>query len=273
MKHTLYSAAGCIRCSIVKQYMAENGISFEEWDIKGNGKEAFKTFYKANRKAVRRGLDGIEFPILCADEHIYQGLGVALAFLMAGDQLKENVVPSDLCHGWVGGINLFSSPGPDEQMMSAYLEYLNSSGIRVELETDGRNPGLLEKLTGKGLVGRVLFLLRGPAELYETITGTVLPREDLVKSLELLESVPDYQIIVPVEPYLDDNGNPAFISPEQAAQAAELVEQVTRSKTHPFFIRAAAAGSSAGDNKPDTPNLFKYRTLCRRFMVKCEILN
>ena len=52
---TLFSATGCERCKIVKSYMDEHKLTFEEQDIKKDGKDSFKKFYKENRSTIFRG--------------------------------------------------------------------------------------------------------------------------------------------------------------------------------------------------------------------------
>jgi len=42
MMPRLFTATGCMRCKIVKAYMAEYQIAFEELDINTNGKDPFK---------------------------------------------------------------------------------------------------------------------------------------------------------------------------------------------------------------------------------------
>ena len=87
MSHTIYSATGCARCKIVKGFMDERGVDFVEKDMKAEGKEDFRKFYAANRPAIWRGPDGIEFPILTDGAEIRQGLAVCLAWLTAGSGL------------------------------------------------------------------------------------------------------------------------------------------------------------------------------------------
>jgi glutaredoxin len=63
MAITLFTAAGCTRCKIVKKFMHERGLDYHEKDIKTAGKEDFQTFYRKYHKSIFRGPNGIEFPI------------------------------------------------------------------------------------------------------------------------------------------------------------------------------------------------------------------
>ncbi|MHB8073637.1 thioredoxin domain-containing protein [Desulfosporosinus fructosivorans] len=76
MSWVLFTATGCTRCKIVKSFMVNKGIPFEEKDMKTDGKEDFKKFYSANRGFITRGQDGVEFPVLTDGLEIRQGIGV-----------------------------------------------------------------------------------------------------------------------------------------------------------------------------------------------------
>ncbi len=88
MENTIYSATGCVRCKITKNYLKENNITFEEFDFKAAGKEAFAQFYRANRSQVFRDNDGVEFPVFTDGKNIRQGTSVIIGYLIAGDGLS-----------------------------------------------------------------------------------------------------------------------------------------------------------------------------------------
>lgn len=265
MRVQLFTATGCMRCKIVKTYMARNQIDFEELDIHGNGKDAFKEFYRKNRAHVFRGLEGVEFPILCTDGRIYQGVGIVIAHLMAEKRLVGFVTRSDLSHGWISGLNISARPLADGKDFLSLLEFLKNNGLMIQLETDGRNSLLLETVLREKWVHRLIFHLRGPADLYEPITGFALTEDELIHSLSLLNPSIDYQIILPISLIPGKDGDGRYLSPEEAAKAGGLAEKATGSKKHPFFIREPEWDKNPAD-------IFKYRTLCRRHMVLCDIL-
>ena len=105
MSITIYTATGCARCKIVKDFMQERGITYVEKDMKAEGKEDFQAFYKANRSAVFRGPDGIEFPIIYDGESIRQSIGAALAFYMPG-KIRWLFTVGTLHKEWVDGIHV-----------------------------------------------------------------------------------------------------------------------------------------------------------------------
>lgn len=198
MSFSIFSAAGCLRCKIVKSYMDDHKIIYKDHDIKTFGKDAFNLFYRKHRTDIYRGNDGIEFPILFTGKKIRQGVGEILAFLKAEDKLNEFVKRSDLSHGWISGLNVSAKDASMGEDFLEILRYIKTRGLMIQLKTDGRNSSLLETITSESLVDRLIFQIRGPAELYEIITGYPLVSEDLSRSLSLVEKTPEYQIILPI---------------------------------------------------------------------------
>lgn len=262
-----------MRCNIVKSYLKENELAFEEYDIKAAGKDRFKTFYKENRSQIFRGEEGVEFPILFTQDKILQGVGVILAFLHAKDTLDGFFTQSDLSHGWVSGVNI-SAKKLSNSNGNAFVEilrFLKHHGLMIQIETDGRNALVLETIIKKNLISRLIFNLRGPAELYKPLTGEVLDKEELQHSLSLLGNSFEYQIILAISPLWRTNGKAGYLSPEEALSAAKLVETATGIKKHPFLIKPVIP-SSYFKLAPLSPSaFFKYRTACRRYMVLAEI--
>ncbi|MEX1299247.1 MAG: hypothetical protein AB1Z81_09600 [Desulfotignum sp.] len=269
MNTVLFSATGCVRCRIAAAFMDERGMSYDKPDALGQGKDAFKQFYREHRSAVTRGPDGIAFPILFTGETVVQGLGPVLAFLQAGAALEPFVTLDHSPHGWISGLDLSARPLPDGSDLLAVLRFLKQKGLKIRVDTCGRNSHILASAITEGLCDKVVVTLHGPVSRYRDLTGLPLDEEDLSASLSLLASVKEYIIFMPVQPIATPRGAGVSITPEEAGQAARLVETATGSKTHPFFIQPVAPQTGGVPLTP--PQLFKYRTLCRRFMVKADI--
>lgn len=260
-----------MRCKIVKSYLEENELAFVEYDIKAAGKDRFKQFYKENRSNIFRGEEGVEFPILFTQDKIFQGVGVILAFLHAKDTLDGFVKQSDLSHGWISGFNISAKKLSSGDAFVKILRFLKHHGLMIQMETDGRNALVLGTIIKENLLSRLIFNLRGPAELYKPLTGEVLDKEELQHSLSLLNNSFEYQIILPVSPLMRSNGKAGYLSPEEAGSAAKLVETATGIKKHPFLIKPVMPSSDFDLAPLSTSVFFKYRTACRRYMVLAEI--
>ncbi len=272
MSFNIFSATGCMRCKIIKSYMDDHAIVYKDHDIKSSGKDAFNVFYRKNRNVIYRGEEGIEFPILFTKEKIKQGVGEILAFLKADDKLNEFVTRSDLSHGWISGLNVSAKNTSMGDDFLEILRYMKTSGLMIELETDGRNARLLEIIISENLVDRLIFKLRGPAELYKIITGYPLENEELCTSLSLVDKIPEYQIILPIACIERPGEEAGFLTFEEAKQAAALVEKATGSKKHPFFIKKVNPPPEMDLAPLPSSAFFKYRTSCRPYMVLAEIL-
>ena len=83
MSITLYTAPDCLRCKIVKGFLAEHQIAYETVDFKADA-QTFNTFYRANRKAIYRNPEGVEFPLFDDGTVIKQGSGDVIAYLLSG---------------------------------------------------------------------------------------------------------------------------------------------------------------------------------------------
>jgi pyruvate formate lyase activating enzyme len=271
MSFVIFTATGCERCNTAKSFMNDKGISYEEKDIKGYGREAFNLFYRENRSRIYRGKEGLEFPILFTGEDVIQGVGEIIGWLQAGDNLTGFIHRSELSHGWIDGLNISSGARDWGDDFLTVLRYLKKQGLKIQLESDGRNADLLEVVIRETLVDRIIFELLGTPEIYDAITGRPVKQEELIQSILLTIQAPDYQFVLTLHPLKRNEGKLAFITPEEAAQAAALVEQITGNKKHPFFVRALSP--SPGLDIAPLPHtaLFKYRTACRRYMVMAEI--
>jgi len=252
--------------------MDDHGMVYEDHDIKAQDKDIFNEFYRKNRPDIFRGEEGIEFPILYTGEKIKQGVGEILAFLTAEDKLTEFIKRSDLSHGWISGLSISAKDASMGDDFIEILRYLKTHGLLIQLETDGHNALLLETIITQNLVDRLIFQLRGPAELYETITGFPLEKEELCTSLCLAGKSPEYQIILSISCISRPDGQFGYITHEEAARAAALVEQATGSKRHPFSIKGVAPPLDLNITPLPVAAFFKYRTACRPHMVLAEIL-
>ena len=85
---TLYTAPDCIRCKIVKAFLAERGLAYDTIDFKADAQD-FNTFYRTNRKAIYRNPEGVEFPLVADGQVIKQGSGEIIAYLLSGHGRNE----------------------------------------------------------------------------------------------------------------------------------------------------------------------------------------
>ena len=250
MAITVYSATGCVRCNIVKAWLEEKGVSFEEQNIRTDeGDAAFKVFYKANRKSVRRDASGIFFPIFQDGEIIRQDAGSVLSYLIAGDALDAAVTPNNLGHGWTGGLSLAPEIG-DKDAFVEVVRRMRQGGLKIFMATNGNNGDVLETLTKEGLIDCLEFDLLGPASVYQAAD---IDTARVEASMACLGRLPKARVICRI----------ADQAPETVAEAAQWLTQAAGSNKLAFGVALADADSGV--------NLFRFRTAARRYQVMTDI--
>jgi len=276
MSHTLFTAAGCARCKITKRFMIEQGIAFDEFDIKSEGKEDFARFYRANRDAIFRDEDGVEFPVFTDGSVIRQGVGVVIGHLIAGDGL-DGFIGRSVLHGeWIDGFDISGGDPSRAEDLIQVLSYLKQSRLKIQLTTCGRNAALLEKIVARGLGDRMIMEVKGPAALYESLTGRGIDAAELEQSIRLTTQFGEYLFYTTIAPLKRSLDQVSYLSPEEIGQTAQTIEAATGSKKHPYELRAFDFNSAADaalksvEALPDSA-MFKYRAAARRYQVMTEI--
>jgi glutaredoxin len=244
MGSTMYTATGCSRCKIAKKFMDEHAIPFQELDIKAEGKDPFGQFYRNNRSAVFRGKEGIEFPIFTDDVTIRQGVGVVLAYLHAGTKLDGFIGRSELSHGWMDGIHVSEGDPSLADDLITVLSYIKRNGLNLQLDTDGRNASVLEKLLEHKLGDRLVMDVKGPLT-------PVVRQEEGTQTIR-------------------------YLTTGEIEETAKLIQEVTGTNKQPYLLRLFDP-STASDQRLKSvekipPNaLFSYRLAARRHQVLTEI--
>ena len=269
---TLYTAPDCIRCKIVKAFLAERGQAYGTIDFKADAQE-FNTFYRANRKAIYRNPEGVEFPLFFDGEVIKQGSGEIIAYLLSGHTLESCVTRSDMLHGRIAGLYPSQCPEGQEKSFEILVDRLAAGGLQVWLQTDGRKPDLLEKLL-EIKDTHVVCNLVGGLETSSKIFGGVPTMEELARTIALVQAAPGGEVRFLAMPLPTESGWD-WPKKEDAAAAAKLVAEACGKPTMPYSITPIAADSvwdmRGLDPLPDQ-NLLIYRSASRQHMFKADIV-
>jgi glutaredoxin len=278
MSRVLFTAAGCARCSIARKFMQKNGIACEEHDVIGDGKERFGQFYRAHRGAIFRGRDGIEFPVLAEDAAIRQGVAVVIGYLHAGARLDGFIGRSDLSKGWVGGLHVSGGDPSATDALAAVLGFLKQNGLKLQLDTDGRNASVLKTLLEQGLGDRVIMDLKGPQTLYSAMVGAAIDAGEILRTMELVARFSEYRFETTVAPVRRPGGDPvavSFLTPEEIEEAARWLKEATGSHKQPYLLRPFDPQTCADDSFKSVERLpanalFRYRSAARKHQVLTE---
>lgn len=276
MDNTIYTATGCVRCKIAKRYMEENGIAYREFDIKTTGKDVFAQFYRANRRAIYRDQDGIEFPVFTDGSTIRQGVGVVIGYLISRGGLDGFIGRSGLHGEWIDGLDLSGGDPDQADALIAVLSYLKKNGLKLQLTTNGKNSAVLEKVLGKLLGDRMIMEVKGPASLYGRLLGEEIASDEILRSIALTARFPEYAFYTTVAPVMRADGTVSYLTPEEIGETARMIGEAGGSKKHPYRLRGYDPRRAPDERirsiepLPDSA-MFKYRTAARRHQVMTEI--
>lgn len=276
MNYTLYSTEGCARCKILKARMAELGLGYEEYDFKGEGKEAFQKFYAANRKSIYRGAEGVEFPVLTDGTAIKQGVGAALAYLEGGTAMDGFFRIGVLRKEWLDGIDLSGGSAGQSETVLRVLRFLKQNAMKMVIETNGKNPALLETVLAEELAAKIIMNVLGPQEMYSALAGERIEPQDVERSIALAAQFGACQFQTVVVPVRRSPEVINYMTPEEIGAAAKWIETATGSKKQPYLIKfyrqSAADAAELKELAPLAPNqFFPYRTAARAYQVSVEI--
>lgn len=269
MERTLFSAVGCLRCKLVREVMDDLGLPYAEKDINGDGKDDFRKFYATNRSSIYRDERGVEFPVLVDGDQVHQGLGMAVAHLRSGGRLKGFFGHGTLSKEWLDGVHVSGGHSTRADEFIDALKYLKRKGVKLALDTWGRNADILEMVLASGVADRMTMRVLGPPEVYAGMFQGEPDIGGIEKSIELTARFPEYHYQLCVAPV------GSYTTPEEAGIMAKWIKDVTGSMKEPCLLRLIHGDDMpAGTREPeDAPpeTLFKHRTAARRFQVFTEI--
>jgi len=268
---TLYTAPDCIRCKIVKTFLAERGQAYDTVDFKADS-EIFNKFYRTNRKAIYRNPEGVEFPLFHDGEVIKQGSGEVIAYLLSGHVLEACVTRSDMLHGKIAGLYPSQCPDGQEENFVTLVEHLAAGGLQVWLQTDGRKPELLERLLRIKDVHAICNVVGG-LEVTAKIFGGAPSKEALAETLELVSATADGMVRFLVMPLPDSDGW-AWPKREDAVAAAKMVADACGRPTLPYSIMAITPEMTwdmHGLEPLPEQQLLLYRSAARQHLFKADI--
>ncbi len=278
MNAILFTAASCARCNIAKKYMQEKGLAYHEYDINGDGKDLFGDFYRAHRNLIFRGRDGIEFPILADSASIRQGVAAVLAYLQQGTKLDGFIGQSGGIKGWIDGLPISNGNPAYVDELVTLLGFLKKNGLKLQLDTHGKNASVLRTLFEKGLGDRVVMELKGPRHLYGLLLGEEIDPAEVERTLEQVIRFPDYRFETTVAPFLQPDGIPRFPTPEEIQETAKWLKERTGSHKQPYRLRAFHKETCSDErlnsfHELPADALYRYRTAARKYQVLTELSN
>jgi pyruvate formate lyase activating enzyme len=265
---------------MLRQFLKERGLTHRDHDALGEGKEAFRTFYQANRQQIYRGKEGVEFPIYCDDNVIRQGLPAVIAHLVAGPSLNGFFTHGRKHGQWLDGVDLSGGdPAYGEEFMEVLI-YLKKQGFKIQIDTNGLNAELLASVIEQKLADCIIMEVKGPLDLYGLLLQQPVDPAEIEKSIFLVSKYSEHSFFTTIAPIVRQPGDPphiSYLTPEEVAEAAKLIQATTGNNRQPYGLRFFDP-KIADDKRLRTcetlsqSTLLKYRTQARKHQFKTEIL-
>jgi pyruvate formate lyase activating enzyme len=265
---------------MVRQFLKERGRTYCNHDALGEGKEAFRSFYQANRQKIYRGPDGVEFPLYCDGEIIRQGLPAVLAYLVAGTSLDGFFTHGRKYGQWIDGIEVSGGDSTHGEDFLEVLTYLKNQDFKIQVDTNGVNADLLASVIEYKLADCIIMEVKGPLDLYGLLLQQPVDPAEIEKSIILVSKYGEHRFVTTIAPIVRQPGDPpviSYITPEEVAQAAKLIETATGDNRQPYELRFFDP-KNANDERLRTcealtqSTFLKYRTQARKHQFKTEIL-
>ena len=98
------------------------------------------------------------------------------------------------------------------------------------------NSSILKQILDEGLADVMIMEVLGPEQLYSQLAGTDVEIEDIKASLALIQ-IPEFKIETVISPVRREDGTVSYLTPEEIAQTAKLIEEGTGSKRFPMCLR------------------------------------
>lgn len=271
MSITLFTAPDCLRCKIVKAFLAEKNLPYGTIDFKEQ-KNEFNTFYRANRPQIYRNPEGVEFPLFYDGNVLKQGSGEIIAYLLSGKALEGSVTRSDLLHGWISGLYPSQCPAGQEDNYVELIRHLADGGLRVQLQVDGRRPDLVERLLQAGNIAGLTFNLLGPANIYEESFGGAPSKEDLAKTVELVKAFPKGEVRLLVSPVKRQDGSVSWLSKQEAGEAGKFLAEAVGQPSLPIVVGSVTDLMPQGlQGLEPFEEFLPYRSAVRNYLFKAEV--
>lgn len=265
MSITLYTAPDCLRCKIVKSWLADKSMAYDTIDFKADS-TAFNAFYRAKRADIYRNPEGVEFPLFDDGKVVKQGSGEIIAYLLAGHDLECCVTRSDLLHGWISGLYPSRCPAHLAEHFVQLVCHLGQGGLQLCLRVDGTHPTLLEKLLALNLACKVE--VESPASGF--YAGGQQPSvEDTARTLALAQNAPDHALRLLLAPVEGAEGW-QWPNREAVMQAAKHLAQAANNKQVACQLAVTGAPLPQGMEALTPADMLKYRSAAREYLFKIE---
>ncbi len=170
----------------------------------------------------------------CHSKHIINGK----------NEVSEEEIFSylDSRKGWIEGVVVCGGEPTLQPDLIPFTRKFKEKDLAVKLDTNGSNPGILQHLLKERLVDYVALDVKGPRELYSSLTSTnqdsCLKVEDNMRILS--NSGVDYELRTTIVPVLRMN-RVNWLTPKELGDMARWIVEVTGKNQHKHYLQKFVA--------------------------------
>lgn len=138
---------------------------------------------------------------------------------------------------WVNGVTICGGEPTLQPGLIPFIKELRGRKLSVKVDTNGSNPGVLEKLLSEKLADYVAMDVKGPRFLWPATAGVEGHESAMCDSMKLVASFPEYEFRTTVAPVPRGGSEISFLTVSEMAAAARLIVSTTGADTHKYFVQ------------------------------------
>ena len=146
----------------------------------------------------------------------------------------------DFSKGFIDGVVISGGEPTIQEDLPNFLRKIKERGLAVKLDTNGSNPGMMERLLKEKLVDYVAMDVKGPVSLYLELIGKEGGifdlRDNLGKGIGLTACFPEYEYRTTIVPIIE-NGKARWMTNEEIADTGNLIYEWTENREHKYFLQ------------------------------------
>lgn len=163
----------------------------------------------------------------------------AKQILNSKELISENKILDylKLRKGWIDALVICGGEPTLQIDLKNFAKEVKDLGFLTKLDINGSNPQVLQDLLKENLVDYVAMDIKGPAYLYNQLTGkSVDLKSNLTKAISPVTKFPDYEFRTTICPVIRHD-KISFMTPEEIIDATKMIIESTGNNTHKYFLQ------------------------------------
>ena len=128
---------------------------------------------------------------------------------------------------WIDGLVISGGEPTLHKGLIDFCQEVKNLGYKIQIQTNGTNPEVLQKLIDKKLIDCLAMDIKAPFEKYELITQTKVNTKNIAKSIQIIEKNPQ------IEAEFRTTIIPKFLTKNDIIKISKMLSKNKR----PYFIQ------------------------------------